>query len=1043
MKKQLLTYFLMLCTCGFVYAQDITGKVTDKQQTPLPGVNVTIKGTSTGTITSANGAYSIPAKKGDVLEFSFIGMQPQTVVVGNATTLNVTLLDDALQLGEVVVTALGIEREKRSLGYATQELSSKEILDVPRANIVSALQGKVAGAQISNIGGAPGQGARIIIRGINSLSPGADNQPLFVVDGVPISNDSFTAGGAAGRGATNRAADINLDDVESVNVLKGGAATALYGVRAANGAIIVTTKKGKNGKTVFNFSSTYGVDEVNKFPEVQNTYTQGFGGVYDKNSFWPTWGPTVAEARALDPSHPEQLFNNFERAYNTGSQNSIHFDASGGNDKTSFYSSVSRFGQEGVVPFTDFARISAKLSGTISLSDKFSIIGSANFINSGGARVDAGAFNERLIYWAPQKDVADFQYTEGPLAGTMKPYRPEIAVGNNPVWGNKTNTFNDDVNRLIGNIGFNYQPFKGMNVSYRFGMDRFTDSRRASAPGPSGIAGEAIYENNGQGFIEETRIASRDITSNLVGSYNKSLNSNFDLTVRAGLDIFERSFDRVGTRGENFEVFDFIHLSNAAIITTNQSISKRRLVGLYGEVGFSYRDLLFLSVTNRNDWSSTLPSNNNSFSYPSVNLGFVFTDLIEERPSWLDYGKFRASFAQIGKDAIGPYLTSDVYRATASGFPIGDVTGWTRPSNKADLNLLNETTDAIEVGLEFKLLKNRIGIDAAWYQNSSRDQILGVPISAASGFNSFTTNAGEIRNSGIELLVNASAIETQNFNWNITMNFSNNRNKVISIREGIESIFLGSDFGYVGSSASQVLYAGLAYGNILGSSYRRYYENPADEDPLILDASRPIVIGANGFPVRNTTQKVLGNSIPKYMLNIGNQFTYKNVSLGFNFDIRQGFQKFNNLDNFHSAFGIAKYTENRNETIVFEGVTADGQPNTKPVFLGQGVGPDGVNYGAGFYRNVYRGVTENFVEDAGWIRLQNLNVTYSLPANILSKTALNRASLSFTGTNLWLNTPYSGFDPEVSVSNGNDDGFAGLGAYPGLRSYAATLRLTF
>jgi len=1034
----------MLCTCGFAYAQSVSGKVTDEQKMPLPGVNVTIKGTSTGTITSADGTYTVPAKKGDMLEFSFIGMQPRTVSVGNATILNATLSEDVLNLNEVVVTALGIQREKRSLGYATQELDSKQILDVPRSNIVTALQGKVAGAQISSQGGAPGQGARIIIRGINSLSPGANNEPLFIVDGVPISNDSFTAGGSSGRGATNRAADINLEDVESINVLKGGAATALYGVRAANGAIIVTTKKGKNGKAVFNLSTTYGVDEVNKTPEVQNVYTQGYAGVYDKNSFWPTWGPTVAEARKLDPDHPAALFDNFKQAYKTGTQSNIHFDASGGNEKTGFYSSVSRFAQEGVVPFTDFERISAKINGNINLSDKFSVMASANFINSGGNRVDASDFNTRLVYWAPQKDVADFEYSEGALAGTMKPYRPEISTGNNPIYGNKTNKFIDNVNRLIGNVGFNYKPFAGLDVTYRFGLDTYNDSRRASAPGPRGIEGEAIYENNGLGFIEETRINSRDVTSNLVISYTKALNDDFDLTLRAGVDAFERSYDRVSTRGENFEVWDFIHLSNASLITTSQLISKRRLVGVYGEFGLSFRDLLFLTITDRNDWSSTLPKGNNSFNYPSVNVGYVFTDMIENRPSWLDYGKFRASYAQIGKDAIGTYLTSDVYRATASGFPIGDVTGWTRPSNKADLNLLNESTQAIEFGFEFKLFKNRVGLDLAWYQSNARNQILGVPISAASGYDRYTTNAGEIQNSGLEVLLNATIIETPDFRWNATANFSNNRNKVVSIKEGIESIFIGGDYGYAGSSASQVLYPGYAYGNILGTSYKRYYANPDDENPLILDKSRPVVIGENGFPVRSNTQKIIGNSIPKFMLNIGNQFSYKNVSLGFNFDFRQGFQKFNSLDNFHSAFGISKYTENRNETIVFEGVTADGQPNTKEVFLGQGTGPDGKNYGAGFYRNVYRGVTENFVEDASWVRLQSVNLSYSLPASILAKTSvLNRATLSLTGTNLWLMTPYSGFDPEVSVSSGNDDGFAGRGAYPGLRSYAATLRLTF
>lgn len=1043
MKKNLLTYLMVLCSWGIAHAQSVSGKVTDENNSPLPGVSITIKGTTTGTVTNTTGNYTLPAKRGDVLEFSFIGMQPKTINVGNETTLNVKLLDDAQQLGEVVVTALGIEREKRSLGYATQELDSKQLLDVPRPNIVNALQGKIAGAQISSTGGAPGQGSRIIIRGINSLDPGSNNQPLFIVDGVPISNDSYTVGGAGGRGATNRAADINLEDVESVNVLKGGAATALYGVRAANGAIIVTTKRGKNGQAVFNLSSTYQIDEVNKFPNVQKTYTQGYAGEYDKNSFWPTWGPTVEEARKLDPNHPTELFDNYRQAYKTGMQNNLHFDASGGTEKSTFYASVGRFGQTGVVPFTDYEKISAKVNGSIAMSEKFSVNASATFINSGGARVDASDFNTRLVYWAPQKDVSDFEYSEGPLAGTMKPYRPEIASGNNPIYGNKTNVFRDDVNRLIGNVGFNYKPFKGMDIVYRFGLDSFNDSRRFSAPGPKGIEGEATYENNGLGFIEETRINSRDMTNNLVISYTKALNTNFDLTLRTGIDAFERSYDRVGTRGDNFEVPEFIHLSNASLITTSQFISKRRLVGIYGEAGISYKDLLFVTITDRNDWSSTLPKDNNSFNYPSVNVGYVFTDMLTNRPSWLTFGKLRASVAKIGKDAVGTYLTSDVYRATAAGFPIGDVTGWTRPGNKADLSLVNESTLTMEVGLELKLLKNRLSIDAAYYKSNAKDQILGVPISATSGYNEFTTNAGEIQNSGLELLINGTVVQRSDFRWNATLNFSNNKNEIVSIREGIETIFLGSDFGYSTGSASQVLYPGRAYGNILGTSYARYYENKDEEDALTIDKSRPMLIGKDGFPVVNRTQKILGNSVPKYMMNIGNQFSYKNVFLSFNFDFRQGFQKFNSLDNFHSAFGIADYTENRNETIVFEGVTANGEPNTKPVFLGQGKGPDGVNYGAGFYRNVYRGVTDNFVEDAGWVRLQSVVLGYGLPATVLERIPFTNVRLSLTGTNLWLRTKYSGFDPEVSVSGGNDDGFAGRGAYPGLRSYAATLRLTF
>ncbi|SOE22353.1 TonB-linked outer membrane protein, SusC/RagA family [Spirosomataceae bacterium TFI 002] len=1042
MKKTIFTIcILFIALIG--YGQDISGKVTDPNGQSLPGVSVTVKGTTRGAITNTSGDYSVEAKKGDVLVFSFIGMIAQSVSVGNQKVVNIVLQEDSQQLGEVVVTALGISREKRSLGYSTQEVSSKEINEIPETNIVNALQGRIAGAQISRQGGAPGQGSQIILRGINSLNPGADNQPLFIVDGVPISNDIFTVGGGDGRGATNRAADIDLNDVESVNVLKGGAATALYGVRAANGAIIISTKKGKNGKTVFNITSTVGSDEINKIPNTQREYTQGYSNEYDKNSFWPTWGPTVAEAQALDSNHPSELYNNFEQGYQRGSQFNLHLDASGGTENTSFFSSFSKFDQTGIVPFTDYGKMSGKVNGTIKLSNKFTMLASANFINSGGLRTDASAFNTRLVYWAPQKDVSDFEYSEGPLKGTMKPYRPEIATGNNPIYGNKTNTFKDNVNRLIGNIGFNFQPISGMDISYRFGMDYFADSRKASAPGPSGIEGEAIFEDNGLGFITETRIASRDLTNNLVVSYERDLNEDFDMTLRAGVDAFERSYDRVSTTGTQFEVWDFIHLSNAANITTSQFLSKRRLVGLYGEASFSFRDMLYLTVTDRNDWSSTLPQGNNSFNYPSVSMGYIFTDMIAAKPNWFEYGKLRASYAQIGKDAIGAYLTSDVYGANAPGFPIGDVTGWTRPNNKADLNLLNEQTTEIEIGTELRFLKNRLTLDASWYKSNAMNQILGVPVANTSGYSTFTTNSGEIQNSGIELLLNAAIIENSNFKWNFTANFTNNNNKVISIKDGIDNIYIGEDYGYNGGSALQILYPGYSYGNLLGTSYKRYYENPADEDPLVIDKSRPIVIGSDGFPVRELEPKILGNSIAKWFANFGNRFTYKNFALGFNIDVRQGFQKFNSLDNFLAAFGMSDYSTNRNETIVFEGVTANGEPNTKEVYLGQGNGPDGVNYGAGFYRNVYRGVAENFVEDASWVRLQNLNVSYSLPQSVLEKSPIKNVLLSLTGTNLWLSTPYSGFDPEVSVSTGNDQGFAGRGAYPGLKSYAATLRLTF
>ena len=1045
MRKKIRVSFLVLFTTlsSFVFAQKITvsGTVSDTNGMALPGVTIQVKSSSAGTTTDFDGNYKISAAQGEVLKFSYLGFKSKEVTI-SGSTLNVNLEEDTATLDEVVITAMGISREKKSIGYSIQELKSEDLLKMPDNNIVNALSGKIAGAQISSQGGAPGQGARIIIRGINSLDPGANNQPLFIVDGVPISNDQFSAGGGAGRGNTNRGADINMEDIENLTVLKGGAATALYGVRASNGAIIITTRKGKDGMATFNFSSTTTFDEVNKFPETQKKYTQGYKGVYDRDSFWPSWGSTVEEARALDPTHPKEIFNNYKNAYKTGHSNSVFFSGSGGNEKATFYSSFSRFDQQGVLDFSAYKKTGAKIAGDIKISDKFKVFSSLDYVNSGGPKIQASDFNERLTYWAPAKDVRDYEYTEGPLKGTMKGYEGDGAGGNNPIYGNKVNKYVDNVDRFFGNIGFNYNPFEGMNINYRFGMDYYSDKRTATAPGRTGIEGENYFEDNDDGYIYETRILSKDLTSNLMASYNKALNEKFDLTLRVGFDIFQRGYDRITTNGNELEVYNLFHLSNAALITTSQFISETRTVGLYGEVGLAYDNFLFLTITDRNDWASTLPKNNQSFNYPSVSLGYVFSENFN-MPSWFDYGKLRGSWAQIGKDAVGAYLTSDVYRATASNFPVGEVTGWTRPDNKADPLLKSELTTEIEFGAELRFFKNRLGLDVTVYKSNAADQILGVPLSYSSGYSSYTTNAGEIENKGIEIMAYVNPIQSENFSWNLNVNFSSNKNEVVSIKEGIDNIFLDSNYGYAGSSASQVLYAGQAYGNILGRSYARYYANPADAASLTLDKSRPLLIGADGFPVINTTQKILGNSTPDWMMNIGNEFTYKNLTLGFNFDFRQGFEKYNNLNNYFAAFGIAPYTENRDQTIVFEGVMADGTPNTTPVFLGQGIGPDGKNYGDGYYRTRYRASTENSIQDASWIRLKNVRLSYNFPKSLIDKTVITQASLTASATNLWLKTDYTGFDPEASESEGNADGFAGLGAYPGLRSYALTLRLNF
>lgn len=1032
--------FLVLLLSGSIplISQNITvsGAVTDEESgQPLIGVNILVVGTSTGTVSDLDGNYQIEAPANGTLHFSYTGYTPQDVDVANRTRIDLSL-QPGTQLDEVVVTALGISREKKALGYAVQELESEKITRVQQPNVVNALQGQVAGVQVSGVGGGPGQAARIIIRGINSLDPGANNQPLFVVDGIPISNETLTVGGdGVNRNVSNRAADLNPQDIASLTVLKGGPATALYGLRAANGAVIITTKKGKSGKLTVDLNSTFGTEVVNQFPETQKTYTQGFAGEYDPNSFWPSWGSTVEEARQQDPSHPDAIFNNFENAYETGQQWRNTLTLSGGNDKATFRSSISRLDHEGVLPFSTYENTSVKLNANYQASDRFSFGGGINYINSGGDRVFADRFNERLVYWAPNKDVTDYIFENG----TMKGYRNDGALGNNPIYGEYSNKWIDDVDRYLGNLNFSYRPFDFLQLNYLIGIDQYTDFRSNFAPAPRGLAQENVFENNGLGFVNETQIRSRQVTSNINAILNFNPSEDFDVQVLLGYDIFDSSYDRITTNGSELDIFDLYSLNNAANITTSSYRSNYRLLGLYGDLSLAYRNAVYLSITGRNDWSSALPKANRSFFYPSVSLGVILSELTD-LPSVFSYAKLRASYAAIGKDT-DPYRTNVVY-ASASGFPIDGTTGWTRANERGAPDLVPERTTTFEVGADLRFVDNRFGLDLTYYNATSSDQIIPVPVSSATGFTSFILNAGSIENKGIEAVLNLRPISTNDLSWDVNLNYTRNRNKVIEIREGIEEIFLSSSFGYASSSASIRLIEGQPYGNIYGRSYARYNPN-GSEDDLFIDESAPLLIGEDGFPVIETDQKVLGNTQPDWFGAITNTFRWKDLSFSFMFDTRQGVQKYNQMGNFFAAFGIAPYTTNRNETIVFDGVLADGTPNTKAVWLGQGVGPDGEDYGAGYYRNRYRGSTENFVEEADWIRLRNVSLTYQLPASLLENNFIQRAAITLTGNNLWLDTPYSGFDPEGNRGNRNiDDGFGGF-TYPGVRSFFVTLNVTF
>ncbi|PPK88195.1 TonB-linked SusC/RagA family outer membrane protein [Neolewinella xylanilytica] len=1030
---------LVLFLATSVWAQQlVTGTVTGDDGEPLIGVSVRIEGTGTGTVTDVDGTYSLTTQEGNTLIYSYTGYGTVSREVGTQTIIDVELVAGA-QLDEVVVTALGISRERKALGYAVEEIESEQIERTQQNNLVNSLQGQVAGVQVTSAGGGPGQGARIIIRGINSLDPSANNEPLFVIDGIPVSNETLTAGGGAERNVSNRIADINPQDVESMTVLKGGPATALYGLRAANGAIIITTKRGQAGKLSVDFSTTYGTEEVNKFPETQRVYTQGYEGVYDPDSFWPSWGPTVEEARQYAEENglprPNDLFNNYENAFQQGNQWRHTLSVSGGDEKATFRTSISRLEHEGVLPFSDYENTSFRINANYVASEKFNFGGGVNYIRSGGNRVNADRFSTRLTYWAPQYDVNDYINEDGSMIG----YQAGRTAGNNPIYGEATNKFIDDVDRYIGNLNFSYAPFPSLTFNYTIGLDQYSDFRQNYGRG-SVYPGAPNFEDNlsnGNGFVVETRMRSRDVTSNINGIFTSTVLPDINMRFLAGFDVFDSSYDRVTTTGYDLDIYDLFSLNNAADIQTESNLRNRRLLGLYGDLSFDYRNAVYLTVTGRNDWSSTLPAANRSFFYPSVSLGLIMDELIE-LPSAISFFKIRTSYAGIGKDT-DPYRTSIVY-ANPTGFPIEGVTGWSRGSQKGANDLKPERTNTFEIGTNLRFLQNRLSLDFTYYDAKSVDQIIPVPTSLTTGFSSFVLNAGSMRNRGVELMLKGSPVATENFLWDVTLNYTRNRNEVLEIYEGIEDIFIGDHFGYAGASATIRLIEGQPYGNIYGRSYARY---GANDDDLFIDYSQPMLIGADGFPVIETTQKILGNTQPDWFGAIINNFTYKGLTFSFQIDTRQGVQKYNQQGNFFSAFGIAPYTLNREETIVFEGVTADGEPNTQAVYLGQGTGPDGRAYGAGYYRNTYRGSTENFVEDADWIRLRNVSISYQLPATLLENLFIDNVSLRVTGNNLWLDTPYSGFDPEGNRGNGNTDtGFGGF-TYPGVRTVFFTLNVGF
>jgi hypothetical protein len=615
---------------------------------------------------------------------------------------------------------------------------------------------------------------------------------------------------------------------------------------------------------------------------------------------------------------------------------------------------------------------------------------------------------------------------------------------NNPIYATKINNFRDDVNRLIGAADLIYSPASWLDLTYKIGMDYVSDIRTHTAPGRLGLVGEVNSDNSsGLGFVNQDRLNNRILTSNAMATFKYDWSSDFNTVLRAGNEVRENKYSRLSSTGEDLDVPTLLTINNAKVRNSTEYNELYRIVSAYGDLTMGWKNFLFLNATARNDWSSTLPAGYNSFFYPSVSLSYVFSDHMK-LPSFINFGKLRGSYAGTGKDTR-PYATSTIY--SSGVLRSSSQVIWSRGDSRGDQFLRPERTTTQEIGAELRFLNSRLGLEVNLYKLNSRDQIIPVSVSPTTGFSNVIINAGEIQNKGIELVLTANPVRTNNFNWQTTVNFARNRNKVLSIVEGLQEIVVGSHFGYIGSGATMKYIPGSTVGDIYGRSYARYYGTKVD-DKMTVDRSLPLIIASSGtnagFPMVDQNQRLLGNSQPDWIGGISNSFSYGNFSLSFLWETQQGMDRYNQLGNFMSAFGIAKYTEDRNDMVVFPGVLPNGQPNTQSVWKNWGTGPDGRVYNAGFYRNIHRAVTENFVEDASWIRLRNLNLSYTLPSNILRKTFAQSATVTFTGNNLVLITDFSGFDPESSSfsASSNIDAFSGF-TYPAVRSYMVSLNINF
>ncbi|WP_069660072.1 SusC/RagA family TonB-linked outer membrane protein [Arcticibacter eurypsychrophilus] len=1072
MKRILSNLFILLLLCTSVIAQDrtVTGTIKGKDDgLPLPGVSVRIKGTTVGTQTGSNGQYSIKVtKSSSILVFTYVGYTTQEVSVGSKNVIDVSLGNDAKQLGEVVITALGVSRERKSIGYAATTVGSEEINRASPGNLAQGLQGKVAGVDISNTSGSPGGSSKVVLRGFSSIT--GNNQPLYVVDGVPINNTR--PGGAAPSGTAgdlsqsfdfgNGANDINPNDIESVNILKGAAATSLYGSRGSSGVILITTKRGKGGDLKIDLSSSAAFTNVSIVPELQTKFGQGWDGsfILSENGSWGPaldgqirpWGAIVDNSQLLKPF--VSIKNNFRDAFDTGTEYNNTLSISGGSPQGStFFLSYGNLSSDGVLPTDNdsYKRNSLSLNGSTKYK-AFTASASMNYVGKNSKSVQTGQgsssganFYEEILQIPVDLPISDFKDYKNTYFNVDNYFTP---FAENPYYSLNENGSTFKSNRVYGNVDLKYKAFDWLTFQIQQGADitnandKIWHAKNEPSPGSwnAGANVEGYPRAADVGDVVEGSERYFEYDSKVHAIFDTKISSKFQLNGLVGLNFNDRGSRVLYTSVENLTIPGFYQLSNSLNSpTSTERSTHRRLLGVYGTATLGYDSFAYLSLNARNDWSSTLPQGDNSFFYPGANLALVLSDAFDMSSAKVSLFKLRASWGQTGSDT-DPYRIYDILRSsvipvrgagTTITFPIAGVAGFDISNTINNAQLKPEISTETEFGTELRFFNNRVGLDLAYYNKITDDQILPIDVSPSSGYNFAIVNFGKVRNRGIELAVNGTPIKSKNFTWDIAYTYTKNRNIVLELPVGLDKVILETAY-----DANLVAREGQPLG---------VFEAPvAKTDP----EGRIVVNQANGMPEVGD-DAYYGSIQRKFTMGLSNSFTYKAFNLGFTLDYRKGGVFYSGTADLLNFVGndVKTTYNNRNTFIVPNSVAAvtDDAGNVSYVENTVPVAEDFIDdY---YYTSTNRGMAyNNRILDKTFFKLRDVTLSYSLPKSIASRLKVDRATFTVYGRNLytWLPSGNRTIDPEVS-NYGNDltSEFGEFRTGPSTRSLGAALKVTF